>query len=224
MALITQREAEFKKVLEDKGSFATVLLAVLIDEYSTDFFDWDPKALYMQIEEDMHAKVPDLNRDKIGALMLAMTTNQFFQNSDIFANVCRALSHSEADFSTFSPLTPEEMSWGVMEVIVNNPPDPERGNSEFSSEVSSFVGMLLTQQGVLQAPKNLMFAIYSSTNPVEDVETMFSDDESMFSAAMANQQSISREVDEHTRETFKLLKQQLDHLPITGRAKEEGAR
>lgn len=215
MALITMRETEFKRVLEDKDSFATTLLAILIDEYSTDCFEWEPQALYMQISEDLHAEVPDVNKDKIGALIMSITTNQFFINADIFCNVCKALSHSEADFSTFRPLTPEELAWGVTEVILNNPPDKARGNTECSDEVASYVGMMLLQQGVLKPPAVLQFAIYPTENPVEDIQVMFADDPAMFEAAMANQNQISQELEAHTKETLGLLKHQLQHLPLS---------
>jgi hypothetical protein len=217
MALITMRETEFKKRLEDPGTFATVLLAILIDEYSTDCFEWEPQALFMQIKEDFHVDVPDVNRDKIGAMMTALTTNQFFQNTEVFTNTCKALSHVEADFSVFRPLTPEEMAWGVTEVVLNNPPAKHLGNEEFSDEIGGLVGMLLFDQGVLQPPKSLKFATYSTTNPVEDIQTMFADDESMFSAAMANQKEASESVDTVVKEQLGKLKHQLETLPLSSK-------
>ena len=221
MALITQREHAFKDVLENKESFGTALMAVLIDQYSTDFFDWDPKALYMQIMDDFHVDTPDINKDKIGAMLVSLTTNQFFQNSDMFASICKALSSSGVDFGVFSPATPEEMSWGVTEVLLNNPPDPERGNDSFSDEVAAFVGMMLTQQGVLNPPNTLQFAIYPTNNPVEDIELMFADDPVMFEAAMKNQLIAKQEVEQNTKETLSMLKRQLSLLPIS--KKTEGA-
>ena len=221
MALITQREHAFKDVLENKESFGTALMAVLIDQYSTDFFDWDPKALYMQIMDDFHVDTPDINKDKIGAMLVSLTTNQFFQNSDMFASICKALSSSGVDFGVFSPATPEEMSWGVTEVLLNNPPDPERGNDSFSDEVAAFVGMMLMQQGVLNPPNTLQFAIYPTNNPVEDIELMFADDPVMFEAAMKNQLIAKQEVEQNTKETLSMLKRQLSLLPIS--KKTEGA-
>jgi len=223
MALITERERKFKDALDNPELFATPLLAILIDEYSTDFFDWAPEALYMEIKDDFHVKVSESNRNKIGALITAMTTNQFFQNADIFAGVCKSLSGSEMDFSVFRPVTPEELAWGVTEVLLNNPPDPERGNTEFSEEVASFVGMMLENQGVLQTPAALQFAIYKTPNPVEDLELMFADDETMFSAAVQNQKLVAQEIDQNTRENIQQLKAQLDSLPLS-KPKEEGAR
>jgi hypothetical protein len=217
MALITQRETAFRKALENPDSFATVLLALLIDEYSTDIFEWEPQALTMQIKDDFHLDLPQKNSDKIWALIVSMTTNQFFQNPEIFLNVCKTLAHGEADFAIFRPVTPEEMSWGVTEVVVNNPPAKEMGNTEFSDEVSSMVGMLLDQQGLLKPPNALQFAIYPTENPVLDLETMFADDEDMLQAALSNQTKIAQEVDDHTKELFKTLKQQLDDLPLSSR-------
>lgn len=215
MALITMRETEFKKVLENRDSFATTLLAVLLDEYSTDIFDWEPEALALQLKDDFHTHLTDVNSDKIWALIVAITTNQFFTNPEIFLNTCKALSHDEADFAMFRPVTPEEMAWGVTEVLLNNPPDKNLGNDGFSEEVASMVGMLLTQQGVMQPPKMLQFAIYGTQNPVEDIQTMFADDESMFAAAMTNQKEQSSSVDDHVKYLMGVLKDQLHSLPLS---------
>ena len=215
MALITQREVEFKKRLEDPGSFATVLLAILLDEYTTDVFSWEPQAIYMQLKDDFHVDVAAVNRDKIGAGITVLTTNQFFINSDIFANVCKAFAHGEADFSTFRPLSPEELAWGVTEAVLNNPPRKDLGNEEFSSEVANMVGICLFNQGILKPPRALQFAEYPTTNPVEDIELMFADDPTMFEAAMANQNEAAADIDEFVKHTLVQMYTQLESLPLS---------
>lgn len=223
MALITMREVEFKKVLENSDSFATTLLAVLIDEYTTDIFDWDPDALSQQIKDDFHVELSPSNSDKVWALIVGITTNQFFTSPEIFLNTCKALGHGEADFAMFRPVTPEEMAWGVTEVLLNNPPDKALGNDGFSEEVASMVGMLLSEQGVVQPPKMLQFAMYPTPNPVEDIHTMFADDESMFAAAMQNQKEQADSVDAHVKDLMHVLRDQLHALPLSTK-KAEGAR
>ena len=217
MALITMRETEFKKFFENTDTFATALLAMVLDEYGTEAFEWEPEALNAQLRDDFHITLPEVNSDKIWALIVAMTTNQFFTNPEIFLNTCKALAHDGADFSTFRPVTPEELAWGVTEVLLNNPPDQNLGNTGFSEEVASMSGMLLYQQGVLQAPTQLQFAMYPTVNPVEDIQTMFADDESMFAAAMSNQKKAADEVDAHVKELMSELKNQLDALPLTAK-------
>lgn len=214
MALTTMRETAFKAALENKDSFATTLMAVLLDMYGTQIFDWEPSALAMQINDDFHMQLPEVNSDKIWAMIVAMTTNQFFTNPEIYLNTCKAFAHAEADFAMFRPVTPEEMAWGVTEVLLNNPPDKDLGNDSFSDEVSGITGMLLYQQGVLKAPKMLSFATYPTTNPVEDIQTMFADDEPMFAAAMQNQKEQADGVDAHVKELMQVLKEQLHSLPL----------
>lgn len=219
MSLTTGRETTFKNVLENPDTFGTVLLAILLDEYGPEAFDWEPAALSMQLRDDFHTKIPEVNIDKLWAMIVAVTTNQFFVNNEIFLNTCKSLGGDEADFAMFRPVTPIELAWGVTEVLLNNPPDPKLGNTQFSDEIENMVGLLLAEQGVLVAPKVLQFAAYPTNNPAYDPETMFSDDEPMLRAVIANQKEQTDSVDAHVKERMHALKAQLDALPLRNRAK-----
>lgn len=219
MSLITGRETEFKARFENPDTLGTVLMAMVLDEYGTEIFEWEPAALSMQVRDDFHAKVPDVNWDKLWAMIVALSTNQFFINNDIFLNTCRALSGDEADFAMFRPITPEELAWGVTEVLINNPPDKEAGNNGFSDEICAMAGLLLSEQGVYQPPKILSFAKYPTSNPAYDPELMFSDDEPMLRAVIANQKEQADSVNETIKGRLAELKKQLASLPLNHRRK-----
>jgi hypothetical protein len=219
MSLITGRETAFKDSLENPDTFGTILLAILLDEYGPEAFDWEPAALSMQLRDDFHAKIPDVNIDKLWAMITGVSTNQFFVNNEIFLNTCKALGGDEADFAMFRPVTPEELAWGVTEILLNNPPDPKLGNSQFSDEIENMVGLLLSEQGVLQAPKVLEFAVLPTGNPAYDPELMFSDDQPMLQAVLANQKEQTSQIDAGVKERMHQLKAQLDALPLHNRAK-----
>jgi len=215
----TIAQAKRKEMLEDRETFATVLLAILLDSYGTEMFDWEPETLRMEVSDDFNATLPRVNSDKVWGLIVAMTTNQFYLSVEIYRTTCEALMGKDPDFAMFSPSDPEELAWGVTEVILNDPPDPKLGNGEFSNEVSRYTGLILSQNGILVPPEPLIFAAYDSENPVLAMETIFSEDPVMFDAAYSNQQRLKSTLDSFIKERVTQLQMQLKSVPLVNRQK-----
>lgn len=134
-----------KELLVDEDAFATSLLALCLDEYGTEIFEWEPATLWMQLAEDFGSPLPRVNRDKIQALMTVHETDLALQDVDVFNSVCNALSGSEADFGKFDPLSPEEVLWGIYEILLNMDPDEGR----FSDDIRAYIGVILNNNGVV---------------------------------------------------------------------------
>jgi hypothetical protein len=200
-------------------TFATSLIAVLLDSYGTEFFDWEPLTIRYQVKDDFHADLHPLNEEKIMALIVALTTNQFQLSWEIFANTCRVLNGERANFSEFSPIDPEDIVWGLTEVLMNDPPNAENGTDQFSHEVARYIGLILSYNGVWQPPKMLSFAEMPFADPTLDLETAFVEDPRMFEAAQQNQKEKSKELELYAREKMRALVAQLDSLPLTNRQK-----
>jgi len=213
------RKQQIKQVLEDENTFGTCLLAIFLDNYGTEAFEWEPDTIRMQIKDDFGAKLPLVNHDKLWSLIVALTTNQFYLSQEIFSQTCRALNGDEAEFDTFSPVDPEDLAWGVAEVVYNDPPDPELGNAEFSHEIARYTGLILSNNGIIEPPKFLAFAEYTSENPVLDLETAFTDDADMFEAARKKQVDTRAYLEGYVQERMKQLWEQLQQLPLLNRKK-----
>jgi len=211
------RKSQIREVLEDEKSFGTCLLALVLDNYGTEAFDWEPDTLRMQLKDDFSATLPLVNHDKLWSLIVAMTTNQFQLSAEIFSQTCRALNGDEAEFADFSPVDPDDLAWGVAEVVYNDPPDPQLGNNEFSHEVARYTGLVLYNNGVLEPPKFLQFAEYPSENPVLDLETAFVDDADMFEAARQKQVDTKIGLEDYVKGRMVELMQQLQQLPLMNR-------
>ena len=213
------RTQRLRTAIEDVNSFGTALLAIVLDNYGTDPFAWEPMSLRYQLKDDFGANLHKLNEDKIWGLIVALTTNQFYVAWEIFAQTCKALNGDEADFSIYSPADPEDLAWGVTEVLLNDRPDKDSGNEQFSHEVARYTGLILAENGVWLPPGVLEFAEYDHPNPTLALESAFVDDADMFEAARQNQQLKKARLEEGVKEKLKQLFAQIDSLPLTNRTK-----
>ena len=213
---IGQRQLKIRQALEAKYTFATVLLAILLDNYGTEFFDWEPETLAMQVKDDFGATLPEINENKIWALVAALTTNQFYLYWEIFSETCRTLNNETPDFANFSPVDPEDIAWGVTEVLLNDPPDKEAGTEEFSHEIASYAGITLYENGIWQPPKFLDFA--DVKDMTVNLDTAFTDDPDLFSASQLSQTQRGEELTQYVKAKLDLLKQQLLMVPLAKRS------
>lgn len=213
-ALATLEKRRIRDILENPETFGTVLMAILLDNYGTEFFNWEPQSVRWQLRDDFQANLPQVNQDKIWSLITAMTTNQFQTSWEIFSQTCRSLNGEEADFSTFAPNDPEDLIWGVVEVLLNDPPDKESGTEEFSPEIANYVGVILTENGIWQPPELLSFAAYAQEDPTLSAEDAFTDDPDMFAASQQNQGIRKQQLEQYVKERLSNLFSQLSQAPL----------
>jgi hypothetical protein len=209
-----------KSKFEDDRSFGTVLLVILLDEFGTELFSWEPESIRMGISDQYGADVTQLNQDKIWSLITALTTNQFYVSLEIFMATCDSLSNDEHDFGLWTPNTPFELAWGVTEVLLSDPFDEEHPNSEFSNEIENYTGVVLSENGILEPPKMLAFAEYQSENPVLDLDTAFIGDPDMFEAAYAKQQADKVAIEVAVEERLSELLTEIGNLPLQNARKD----
>jgi len=204
------------------NTFGTSLLAIALDQYGTEVFEWEAETLTGALKEDFGVELHRVNADKLFSLMVALSTNQFQTSAEIFSQTCMALNNIPVDFSTFTPPDTYTMAWGVAEVVLNDPPSQENGTSAFSDEVAGFAGMIMAEEGVWVAPKTLAFAEFSRSNPVLDLQTIYADDPDLVAAALANQQRNANDIEQFVSGRIKSLVAELASLPLQHRQQPSG--
>lgn len=144
----------------NEDTFATTLLALCLDRYGTEVFDWDVRTLNMALAEDFSVETPRVNLDKIQALILVHTTNMVFVSLEAFVHVCNVLSGSEANFQHWDHLTPEEALWGLYEIALHAGIDRNDGDmpDEFNNEIRQYLGVVARNAGLLNPPDLLRIA------------------------------------------------------------------
>jgi hypothetical protein len=122
-------------LLADTETTATVLHMIILAAYGDEVYgsvehgieQADPVELWLRIKEDFSVTVPESNENKVNALMLALSTEAFYDDPLAFISICNALYSGDlGDLvdGALEDLTMPEMLWGIYEVELN------RGDSE----------------------------------------------------------------------------------------------
>lgn len=191
------------------GAYATTLLALLMDRYGTEVFDWDPRTIDQQIYDDSGVKIPPRNFDKVMALITALTTDLFYTSIETFTSVANALVGEGSDFEVWDPITAEDAAWAITEVSISDSP-PIRGL--FSDDVRSYLGVLLSMEGIVTPPDVLSVAVL----PPMPKDT-YADDPEIYSGFYKLSQVKAEAIKTGTDIRLQELIDQLEVLPLVSR-------
>jgi hypothetical protein len=214
--MATAQSNHVQRTLQDPETYATTLLAIVIDRYGTDALTWSPETLRLQLGEDFGAIMPRVNCDRLMAGIVILTTDYFYKNLPRFIQLCNALSGDGCDPGMFDPADSIECAWGMTEAMLLSPPDEDE---PFCDEIRQYITAVLKDEGYVVPPDVLRIAIDGDFS--RQIDTTFSDDPVMFSAIYKTQAAKSGEVAETLRDNLIALIQQLNALPlVNGQTKE----
>jgi hypothetical protein len=203
-------------ILTNEDTLATTLLLLCIDQLGgTDFFEWEPATFDMEVQTRFGTQMPDVNRDKLWALVTALTTNLFYVSLETFIPTCNTLNGSEADFDDYDPITSEEAAWGIVEVSLVDPPDEDQAPGDrFSHEIKRYIALTLQAEGVTTPPAILKpFAEYNQ-EPEEEAGITSGPDEAMLNMHMDRQAAERADIEDYVRGRLEDLMTQLKMLPL----------
>lgn len=130
-----------QQALQNPETSATVLHAILRDQYGEQVYDWDPVTVYLETQADWRADMCSEAVDRWSAMAVVMTSDAFFKRLDAFLAICNTLADGSPFFSAFNPVTTEEMAVTIMEVALNRELLP------FSYAVKGYIRAVLAQDG-----------------------------------------------------------------------------
>lgn len=205
-------KAYLTNIFESEQSFASTLLVALVDDISSvDWFTWDSEALRAEILDRFSARIPQVNMDKIQGLILAITTNQFYVSLEAFIGICNSLAGDGADFRTFDPADVEEMMWAVTEVLLNDHPHEEELSDVFSEEIRHYIGIQAASEGFKELPKPLTFGIIEGN--YDEATEAFADAE-LFGAFYSRAKDEVKVAVADNQQKLQLMVQQISQLPL----------
>lgn len=152
---------QIKGYLLNPETFATTLLTIIIDNYGTEALNADLGLVLDDLCRDFNVdRLPPVNSDKIGAMIIGLTTDLFYTDWSTFNQVCEALNNDPVHPDVLDPATPEQMAWAVVEMAMHEDP---KTKPQFSDNVATYVGVLLKNVGLTRAPADLGFAKLGET-------------------------------------------------------------
>lgn len=195
----------FQKLLEHPETHALTLLVLAFDSYPESdeegrlaFVTWAPETLWRQLEEDYSVKLPVANSDKLAAAVCLWTSNEFFKSTDAFLRICNVLC-GVGTGAEFSPPDCLELAWGITEACLIHPPDEDE---PFTDEIRHYIGRMLDEEGISNAPGVLRLGIRDPAKPAAGAE--YTDDPDLaheiFTKDQGRSQTIERAIKLQTQE------------------------
>lgn len=129
------------KLLESPSTFGTVLHIIALTCYGEEIYDLDIEEMALRLDEDFHAKLNEQNENKFQAIMLATSTDAFFEDVRAFTGICSALVEGDPGVDMLDDLTTIEAMWGMYEVGLSN------SRNEFDVSISKKIQSIVEQEG-----------------------------------------------------------------------------
>lgn len=215
---------EIGRLWSDPETFGTSLIALLIDNYGTEILESEPEVIRYSLSADLGTEPHEKSIEKVMAMRLVYTTDLFWNTWESFHMVCDALNGNEIDMRMWSPISPEDMAWGITEVMLNDPPEQQKKDpvdgapppppSRFSQEVRRYMGVLLQEQGIDNA-----FGMLQDAEFVNTVNTMPTEPV-IHKAYFDRKENTKRDVDIYVKRRFAALTNQIQKLPLRNRDQE----
>ena len=215
----TTQPVDLKALITSSDTFVTTLITLLADRYGTEFLQWEPETIVMEVEDDFHVDLPQQALDKIMTGVAIMTTDDFFNSLPDFVQHCNVLSGDLYNPELWDPADSSEVAWGITEAMLLWPPDGDT-DSPFSEEIVAYIGKVLDDEGIMTPPDVLQIAI-RDTDFASMVQNEFSDDPDMFGMIHQFESDKTKQIDGYVRSNLKELSAQMRALPLkSGNAEE----
>lgn len=130
-----------QQALQNPESLATVIHAIMLEQYGEEVYDWDPATVYLEAQADFKADMCAEAVDKWAAMQIIMGSDAVFKRLDAFLAVANTLSDGAPFFSSFNPVTTEEAAWAIAEIALNRELLP------FSYAIQQYLKAVLKQDG-----------------------------------------------------------------------------
>ena len=130
------------KLLSDDATFGTVAHIIAISKYGEAVYEMDILELFADLEEDYRVELSEDVRQKLQAIILATSTDAFYQDPEAFRAIANTLIEGDPGFMFFDNLTLPEIMWAMYEVGLNHP------GTDFSAAVKKLIDSEVNDEGL----------------------------------------------------------------------------
>jgi len=121
MATKTIDRKEAFKALSDDATFGTTAHVIALATFGDEIYQMDPLELFMNLEDYYKMEMSNEVAEKLQAILLATTTDAFYEDPVAFRAICNTLIEGDPGFDGFDKLTVPEILWSIYEVELNHP-------------------------------------------------------------------------------------------------------
>ena len=144
-----------KDLLINTETPATILNSLILKEYSSLCYNWEPETLWLELMDDFDlGSINDFTKNKINGVICLNTSDSFYNQWEAFECIGKAFNHQDVMFEDLTPLSPEELTWTIIEARLN---DDDSGT--FSYDVEEYIKTCFKAAGVATCPKFLIDSI-----------------------------------------------------------------
>jgi hypothetical protein len=143
VSLLLNRDA-VAKLLADPETLATTLHVIVLNEFREALYDMDMLEILRDLEDKYGCRVSEQAENRLNAILLAVTTDAFFDDLEAFKAICNSLSSGDIGDTVenaFDEVTVPEIMWAVYEVGINR--DHE---GDFAGDISAFIERTLESE------------------------------------------------------------------------------
>jgi len=200
-----------KAMWKSPQTFASVLLTVFLDRFGVEGLQWEPNTIVLEVEDEFDIDLPQISLDKLLVAINIVTSDTFYRSLPDFIMFCNVLSGDTYRPDMFDPADSAEVAWGITEGLLLSPPEDEQ-DGPFGDEIRAYIGAVLDQEGIINAPDVLKIALRKAN--VSDAANDFSDDPSMFNAVYDVEAGKSAEINNIMQAKVQMLLGQLQALQL----------
>lgn len=133
-----------RELLDNPNTKATTIHSILLSAYGQDLYDEDILEIYARIQNDFRVGLSEENENRINALLLALSTNLFYEDEEAFVSVTNALLYGDIGDLIDGVLDETEVLevlWASFEVGLNRDDDVE-----FSPQVQRLIDAVVSEE------------------------------------------------------------------------------
>lgn len=199
----------------DPAAYATTMAAIAIDRLGTECLAWHPATIRLELEDALSASIPPVNLERLYAAATLLSSGRFYRELPLFCNLARVLSGGSVDPTLWTPPGAVECAWAITEALLLAPPE-DGDAAPFADDVRAYLGMVLDDEGFLEAPDVLRLALrgpeYAATRRAASAQAAANPE--VGAAARELQAHRRDDVESSIRAGLRRLLAQLEALPL----------
>lgn len=101
-------------LLLDEETSASIVAEIARRVLGKEYIDWEPEAIWLELN-DQGANLPQINRDKLQAVITLVNTQTFYWDAPVFENTAIAFSSMPVLPTAIQEATPAQLRWAIEE-------------------------------------------------------------------------------------------------------------